>query len=142
MIDAAKQAMRDAFEATGNLFFDHTLRIPLCKSDWPPITIVDLLGVIHTKIQGITQDLISLDREVVGSHIASPRRIILVSARKVLPCWIIRGFLNIIGSIERICGGMEQIRNHVGGCSGLRAHKVTITLAECRMQIGILAAPV
>jgi hypothetical protein len=77
LIDAAKQYMKDASEATGNPFFDHTLRVQLCKPEWPPITIVDLPGLIHTENHDQTQNDVKLVRELVKKYMNNPRSIIL-----------------------------------------------------------------
>jgi GTPase SAR1 family protein len=77
LVDAAKQAMKDASDATGNPFFDHTLRIQLCKPDWPPITIVDLPGLIHAENQDQTKNDVKLVRELVNKYMQNPRSIIL-----------------------------------------------------------------
>ncbi|EPE32892.1 P-loop containing nucleoside triphosphate hydrolase [Glarea lozoyensis ATCC 20868] len=77
LIEEATQAMKDASKATGNPFFDDTLRIQLCKPDWPPITIVDLPGLIHAENQDQTQDDVKLVRDLVNRYMENPRSIIL-----------------------------------------------------------------
>jgi GTP-binding protein EngB required for normal cell division len=77
LVEAATQAMKDASKSTGNPFFDDTLRIQLCKPDWPPITIVDLPGLIHAENQDQTQDDVKLVRDLVNRYMENPRSIIL-----------------------------------------------------------------
>ncbi|KAF4625074.1 hypothetical protein G7Y89_g13095 [Cudoniella acicularis] len=77
LIEAAKQAMKEASGTTSNPFFDDKLRIQLCKPEWPPITIVDLPGLIHTENQDQTQNDVQTVRNLVKGYMDDPRSIIL-----------------------------------------------------------------
>ena len=77
LVEAAKQVMKDTSGTSANPFFDDTLRIQLCKPNWPPVTIVDLPGIIHAENEDQTKgDLVAV-KSLVKKYMDDPRSVIL-----------------------------------------------------------------
>ncbi|KAI9698322.1 MAG: hypothetical protein M1820_007484 [Bogoriella megaspora] len=82
IIDAARREMETPAASSGlfsrpSSFFDDRLRIQICNPDWPPLTIIDLPGLIHSANDGQNFADVLLVRQLVRSHMEDPRSIIL-----------------------------------------------------------------
>ncbi|KAG9229438.1 P-loop containing nucleoside triphosphate hydrolase protein [Amylocarpus encephaloides] len=78
LVESAKHVMMEASTTTSaNPFFDDKLSIQLCNPEWPPITIVDLPGIIHTENMDQTQKDVDNVRDMVNQYMNDPRSIIL-----------------------------------------------------------------
>ncbi|KAH5707452.1 hypothetical protein HBI20_205330 [Parastagonospora nodorum] len=81
LIENAKRAM--AIGSFGRAFSKDLLRIEISGPDRPPLTIVDLPGLIHSETKQQSEADIELVQDVVKSYMKEPRSIILavVSAK-------------------------------------------------------------
>jgi GTPase SAR1 family protein len=81
LIDNAKKAM--AIGSFGRAFSKDLLRIEISGPDRPPLTIVDLPGLIHSETKQQSAADVELVQDVVKSYMKEPRSIILavVSAK-------------------------------------------------------------
>jgi GTPase SAR1 family protein len=77
LVEAAKNAMKGTSDTSKNHIFDDRLRLQLCKPKWPPVTIVDLPGLIHAKNQDQTEGDIEAVSNLVKEYMDDPRSIIL-----------------------------------------------------------------
>lgn len=72
-INEAKRIMERRNEQNGCAFFKDVLKIKASNPSWPPLTLVDLPGLIHA---GEEEDLETV-REIVRMHMEKPKTIIL-----------------------------------------------------------------
>lgn len=81
IFDAAITAM--GLSAGGKAFSDDVLRIEIYGPSQPPLTLVDLPGLIHSAVKEQTTQDVSLVHNLVSQYLQSPRSIILavVSAK-------------------------------------------------------------